>query len=58
MAGVHGLQHVDHFLAARFADDDAVGAHPQRVAKAVALADGALPSTLAGRLSIRPTWTC
>ena len=27
MAGVHGLQHVDRFAAARFTDDDAVRTH-------------------------------
>jgi hypothetical protein len=42
VAGVHGLEHVDDFLAARLADDDAVGTHPERVAQAVSLRDGAL----------------
>ncbi|MNZ97325.1 hypothetical protein D3C78_1165580 [compost metagenome] len=36
MAGVHGLQQVQHFAAAHFADDDAVGAHAQAVDEQVA----------------------
>ena len=31
MAGIHGLQHVKRLAAAAFADDDAIGAHAQRV---------------------------
>jgi hypothetical protein len=42
VASVHGLQHIDDFLAAGFADDDPVWAHTQRVPEAVALGDGAL----------------
>ena len=36
VAGVHGLQHVDNFLAAGLADDDAVGTHTQGVLQTVA----------------------
>ena len=39
MAGVHRLQHVERLGAAHLADDDAVGAHAQRVAQQVALGD-------------------
>jgi hypothetical protein len=53
VAGVHGLQHVDHFLAARLADDDAVGTHPQRVLQTVALGDGALAFDV-GRAAFHP----
>ena len=42
MAGVHGLQHVEGFLAAALAEDDAVGPHAQRVLDQLALADFAL----------------
>ena len=42
MAGVHRLQHVERFLAADLADDDAVGAHTQGVDQQLALPDGAL----------------
>ena len=31
MASVHGLQHVENFLAAHLADHDPVGPHPQAV---------------------------
>ena len=41
MTGVHGLQHVEGFLAADLADDNAVGAHTQTVDDELALADGA-----------------
>ena len=37
MAGVHRLQHVEGFFAAALAEDDAVGAHAQRVLDEVAL---------------------
>ena len=37
MAGVHRLQHVEGFRAAHLADDDAVGAHAERVAHELAL---------------------
>ena len=37
MAGVHRLQHVEGFLAAALAEDDAVGTHAQRVLDEVAL---------------------
>ena len=37
MTGVHGLQHVQRFLAADFADDDAVGTHTQAVDQQFAL---------------------
>src|SRR5206468_4108627 len=36
VAGVHGLEHVDGFVAAAFADDDAVGSHAEGVADEVA----------------------
>ena len=39
MTSVHGLQHVECFTAADLADDDAVGAHTQRVADEVTDAD-------------------
>ncbi len=42
VAGVHGLQHVEGFLAAALAEDDAVGPHAQRVLDQLALADFAL----------------
>ena len=42
VAGVHRLQHVECLGAADLADDDAVGAHAQRVAHQVALGDLAL----------------
>ncbi len=48
MAGVHRLEHVDHLLAAGLADDDAVGAHPERVAQAITLADRALALDVGG----------
>jgi hypothetical protein len=53
VAGVHGLQHVDHFLAARLADDDAVGTHPERVPQTVALGDRALAFDV-GRAAFHP----
>ena len=37
VAGVHGLQHVDGFAAANFADHDAIGTHAQSVANQIAL---------------------
>src|SRR3546814_8830847 len=42
MPGVHRLQHVEHFIAAHFADDDAVWPHAQRVAHQIACGDRAL----------------
>ena len=39
VAGVHGLEHVERLAAADLADDDAVGAHAQRVADQVADGD-------------------
>ena len=42
MAGVHGLQHVEGFLAATLAEDHAVRPHTQRVLDQIALADFAL----------------
>ena len=62
VARVHGLQHVQHLVAAHLADDDAVGPHAQRVAHQVALRD--LRPCLrcwAGRVSSRTTcgcWSC
>ena len=43
VAGVHGLEHVERFLAADLADDDAVGPHTEGVDDELALTDGALP---------------
>ena len=42
MTGVHRLEHVERFLAADLADDDAVGTHTQRVDHQLPLADRAL----------------
>ena len=42
VAGGHGLEHVEGLAAADLADDDAVGAHAQRVADQVADGDPAL----------------
>ena len=42
VAGVHGLQHVEGFLAAHLAHDDAVGAHTQAVDHQLPLAHRAL----------------
>ncbi len=42
VAGGHGLEHVEGLAAADLADDDAVGAHAQRVAYEVADGDPAL----------------
>src|SRR3954468_17826552 len=42
VAGVHGLEHVEGFLAAALAENDALGPHAQRVLDEVALADLAL----------------
>ena len=42
MAGVHGLQHVEGLVGPDFAQDHAVGTHPQRVLDQLALADLAL----------------
>ncbi len=39
MAGAHGLEHVEGFLATHLADDDAIGPHAQRVLDQLALAD-------------------
>src|SRR5579862_8799620 len=41
MARVHRLQHVERFLAAHLADDDAVGTHTQGVDEQLAHVDGA-----------------
>ena len=41
VAGVHRLQHVERFLAADLADDDAVGAHAEGVDHELALLDRA-----------------
>ena len=42
VAGVHRLQHVEGLFAAALADDDAIGAHAQRVLDEIALTDLAL----------------
>ncbi len=39
MAGIHGLKHVEGFLAANLAEDDPVGAHAQGVLDEIALLD-------------------
>src|SRR6185312_9226280 len=39
VAGVHGLQHVEGLFAAALAEDDAVGAHAQRVLDELTLAN-------------------
>jgi len=41
MARVHGLEHVQHLVAAHLADHDAVGTHTERVPDEVALRDRA-----------------
>ena len=53
VAGVHRLQHVERFVAADLAEDDAVGAHAQRVLQQVAHRDlaGALE---VGRAGLEP----
>ena len=53
VAGVHRLQHVERFLAADLADDDAVGTHTQGVDHQLALADGALAFDV-GRPRLEP----
>jgi len=58
VAGIHGLQHVERFLAAHLAHDDAVRPHAQRVDDQLPDADGAVPSMLGGRVSMRATWVC
>ena len=42
MAGVHGLQHVERFLAAHLADNDAIRPHAQGVDHQVTQGDLAL----------------
>ena len=42
MAGIHGLQHVHGLLATDLTEDDAVGAHTERVDDQLALTDRAL----------------
>ena len=39
MPGIHGLQQFQHFAAAHFANDDAIGAHAQAVDQQIADAD-------------------
>ncbi len=41
VAGVHGLEHVERFFAADFADDDTVRAHTESVDDEVPLPDSA-----------------
>ena len=53
VARVHGLQHVERFLAADLADDDAVGAHTQRVDHQLPLVDRALAFDV-GRARFQP----
>ena len=45
---VHGLQHVERFLAADFADDDAVGPHTQAVDQQLALPHRAVAFEVGG----------
>jgi hypothetical protein len=51
VAGVHGGEHVETLGAADFAQDDAVGAHTQRVDDEIADGDRALASRFGGRVS-------
>ena len=51
MAGRHRLQHVEDFGAAHLADDDPIGAHPQRVAHQLARGDLALALEVDGWVS-------
>ena len=53
MAGVHRLQHVERFFAAALADDDAVGAHTQRVLQQIAHGDLAVAFEV-GRARLEP----
>ena len=53
MAGVHRLQHVERFLAADLADDDAIGPHTQGVDHELPLPDGALAFDV-GRPRLEP----
>src|ERR1700683_1955576 len=48
VTGVHGLQHIEGFFAADFADHDAVGAHTQTVDDQLTLADGAFALDVGG----------
>src|SRR6185312_15856658 len=48
VTGVHGLEHVQRFFAADFADDDAVGTHTKGVDDEVANFDGAVPFDVRG----------
>ncbi len=48
MTGIHGLQHIQSFLAANLADDNAVGAHPQRVDQELPLHHRALALNVRG----------
>src|SRR5574340_550207 len=48
MTGVHGLEHVERFAAAHLTDDDAVGAHTQRVPHQVANGNAAMPIDVGG----------
>ena len=48
MTGVHGLQHVERFLAADLADDDAVGTHTQAVDQQFALPHRAVAFEIGG----------
>jgi pilus assembly protein CpaF len=48
MARIHRLQHVEGFLAAALAEDDAIGAHAKRVLDEVALPDLAMSLDIGG----------
>ena len=58
VTGVHGLQHVERFFAADFADHDAVGAHTQAVDQQFALPHRAVAFQFGGRVSSRTTCGC
>src|SRR5579871_4448090 len=58
MAGVHRLQHIERFRAADLAENDAVGAHAQRIAQQVAHGDLAAALEIGGRVSSRTTCGC
>src|SRR6516165_11699062 len=53
MAGVHGLEHVECFLAAAFADQNAVGRMRRAFLTSSRWRISPLPSVFAGRVSIR-----
>src|SRR6185503_12504150 len=48
VTGVHGLQHVERFLASNLADDDAVGTHTEGIDYQIANTDGAVAFDVGG----------